>query len=125
LPTLFVNSPVLNESSIRNVGIFYKYRSTTRDFRPQLLFASEGIVATSHRMVTSPLSERPFLFVRGFRISSIQSLKPRATKEFIQREWFTLGGCDFQDGSMDEIIPEALWRTLVADPGPSGTATPL
>jgi hypothetical protein len=75
-------------------------------------------------MVTSPLSEWPFLFVRGFRISSIQSLKPRATKELIQREWFNLGGCDFQGGSMDEIIPEALWRTLVADPGPSGTATP-
>jgi hypothetical protein len=85
--------------------------------------ASNSLIAR-YEIGSSPIQQRAPIIFRGFRADGIQSLGPRAVAGLIQREWLTLGGCNSETNSIDEI-PEAFWRTLVADRGPSGSVTPL
>jgi hypothetical protein len=82
--------------------------------------ASRGTMPTF--TISSPKSpESPrSLFVRGLYIDTILHLSPRAEDGIIQYEWLELGQCDITH----EKIPEAFWRTLVADRGPNGSFTP-
>ena len=61
------------------------------------------------------------LFVEGFRIDTILKLGPRAEGGIIFHEWLELGGC----AVATETVPEAFWKTLVADRGPNGSIVPL
>ena len=85
--------------------------------------ASNSLIAR-YEIGSSSIQQRASIMFRGLRADRIQSLGPRAVAGLIQREWLTLGGCNSETNSIDEI-PEAFWRTLVADRGPNGSVTPL
>lgn len=82
--------------------------------------ASRGTVPTfsapSPQSSESPRS----LFVRGLHIDTISELGPRAEDGIILREWLELAQCDVTQ----KEVPEAFWRTLVADRDPHGTFAP-
>ncbi|KAI5859745.1 heterokaryon incompatibility protein-domain-containing protein [Durotheca rogersii] len=59
--------------------------------------------------------------VSGFVINSVLEVGFRATGGIIQKEWIDM--CGWQEG--DYLVPDSLWRTLVADRGPGGTPAPL
>ncbi|KAN0114446.1 Heterokaryon incompatibility protein (HET) domain containing protein [Hyaloscypha variabilis] len=88
--------------------------------RHNLYNTSRGTMPTF--TISSPKSpESPrSLFVRGLYIDTISHLSPRAEDGIIQYEWLELGQCDITH----EKVPEAFWRTLVADRGPNGSFTP-
>ena len=58
------------------------------------------------------------LFVKGFRLGEITRLSGTVAAGVIQEDAFALGGWPLKDEPKD--VPERLWRTLVADRGPSG-----
>lgn len=62
------------------------------------------------------------LCVNGIRVDTIARLGPRASEGIILYEWLQLGGC-VRTGA-NYTVPEAFWRTLVADRGPNGTMPP-
>jgi hypothetical protein len=88
--------------------------------RHNLYNASRGTMPTF--TISSPKSpESPrSLFVWGLHIDTISHLSPRAEDGIIHYEWLELGKCDITH----EKVPEAFWRTLVADRGPNGSFTP-
>jgi hypothetical protein len=62
------------------------------------------------------------MFVKGFKLGSIDEIGPRASQGTILYEWFELGGCDI---SADGVTtPGEFWRTLVADRGHDGCKPP-
>lgn len=65
---------------------------------------------------------RKSLSVTGHFLDTISTLGPRCSEGVIQYEWLELGKCI--DTDTTETVPEAFWRTLVADRGPSGTNAP-
>jgi hypothetical protein len=74
--------------------------------------ASRGTVADFDPF-SQPYDSPKSLHVRGFRIDTISKLGPRAEDGIILHEWLELGGV------VGEIVPEAFWRTLVADRSPN------
>ncbi|PMD16537.1 hypothetical protein NA56DRAFT_312472 [Hyaloscypha hepaticicola] len=84
--------------------------------------ASKGTIAW-YKINPNPTQRQASIIFRGFRADKILRLGPRAVVGLIQREWLTLGGCNSETDSIDEI-PEVFWRTLVADRGPNGSVTP-
>jgi hypothetical protein len=83
--------------------------------------ASRGSVAAFWKIGSrQSFDNTKSLFVRGIRIDTISKLGPRAEEGIILHEWLELGGCD----SASEIVPEAFWRTLVADRGPNRSDAP-
>jgi hypothetical protein len=80
--------------------------------------ASRGTVAHFHLGLGQSHDSPKPLFVRGFRIDTISKLGPRAEDGIILHEWLELGGV------VGEIVPEAFWRTLVADRSPNGSVAP-
>jgi hypothetical protein len=84
--------------------------------------ASRGTVA---KFTVSPLQSAGLsrsLNVRGFRLDTISKLAPRASEGIILYEWLVLGGCKKE--GLHHTVPDAFWRTLVADRGPHGTMPP-
>ncbi|RYO95986.1 hypothetical protein DL765_011724 [Monosporascus sp. GIB2] len=57
--------------------------------------------------------------VSGFRVGPIEKLYPRAADGIILMEWIRAFGW-----RQERIVPDHLWRTLVADRGPGGTPAP-
>jgi hypothetical protein len=80
--------------------------------------ASRGTVADFHLGLGQSRDSPKSLFVHGFRIDTISKLGPRAEDGIILHEWLELGDV------VDEIVPEAFWRTLVADRSADGSVTP-
>jgi hypothetical protein len=82
--------------------------------------ASRGTLA----QIDAPISASTLtLTVTGFRLDIIATLAPRASEGIILYEWLSLGGC--KKNSRHQItVPDAFWRTLVADRGPMGTMPP-
>ncbi|KAG4427563.1 hypothetical protein IFR05_016954 [Cadophora sp. M221] len=70
---------------------------------------------------TSP-DKRKLLVVTGFRLDIISKLGPRASEGIILHEWLQMGGC-ITSKEVD-TVPDAFWRTLVADRGPNGSNAP-
>lgn len=78
----------------------------------------------SPRIVSSPCSPTSpkSLFAKGYRFDTVAKLGPRASEGIILQEWLQLGNCTLSDEI--DPVPEAFWRTLVADRGPRGTHAP-
>ncbi|KAE8454442.1 hypothetical protein EG329_000064 [Mollisiaceae sp. DMI_Dod_QoI] len=71
------------------------------------------------------------LFVKGLQIGTIKETTPRAAQGMLFKECFDLAGFDskwWQDRQQwaEDVprIPEAFWRTIVADRGPDGANPP-
>ncbi|KAH7071335.1 heterokaryon incompatibility protein-domain-containing protein [Paraphoma chrysanthemicola] len=60
------------------------------------------------------------MIVSGFQLGTISELGNRAAAGTLHSEWVDMSG--WQPG--DKVVPDMLWRTLVADRGPDGTRTP-
>lgn len=58
--------------------------------------------------------------VSGFAVGRINEIGFRSVGGTIYTEWIEM--CGWRPG--EEFVPDHLWRTLVADRGPGGTATP-
>lgn len=80
--------------------------------------AARGTCADIRQQSTSPKS----LLATGFGLDIISRLGPRASEGIILKEWLELGGCTISDE--EDTVPEAFWRTLVADRGPNGASVP-
>ena len=65
---------------------------------------------------------RKSLVVTGFRLDTIAQLAPRASEGIILYEWLQMGGCI--TSKEFDIVPDAFWRTLVADRGPTSSHAP-
>jgi hypothetical protein len=84
--------------------------------------ASGSSRATVQTESYASLNNRKSLVVTGFRVDTISKLGPRALEGIILCEWLELGGCFISDNI--DIVPEAFWRTLVADRSPNGSNPP-
>ncbi|KAF8851221.1 hypothetical protein BDZ45DRAFT_155158 [Acephala macrosclerotiorum] len=62
------------------------------------------------------------LYAKGTCLDTIEKLSPRAAQGMILQECLDMGG--WTDEIELEKVPDELWRTLVADRGPSGTNAP-
>ena len=82
--------------------------------------ASRGTLAPIDRL---PSASTLTLTVTGFQLDTIAKLGPRASEGLILYEWLQLGGCT-KNSRHQITVPDALWRTLVADRGPMGTMPP-
>ncbi len=82
--------------------------------------ASRGTLA----QIDSKISASTLILrVKGFKLDTIDTLRPRASEGIILYEWLKDGG--FMKSSRHQpTVPDALWRTLVADRGPMGTMPP-
>jgi hypothetical protein len=80
--------------------------------------ASRGTVAYFRVGLNPSYYNAKSLFVPGFRIDTISKLGPRAEDGIILHEWLELGDV------VGETVPEAFWRTLVADRSPNGSVAP-
>jgi hypothetical protein len=87
--------------------------------------ASRGTKATARLKSQSSFANdrSKILSVRGIRVDTIAKLGPRASEGIILYEWLQLGGCT-RNSRHQITVPEAFWRTLVADRGPMGTMPP-
>ena len=63
------------------------------------------------------------IYVHGFRIDCIQQISHRLYEGLIPYEWLVLGGWrqQIEDG---DVIPDELWRTLMANCAPDGNIPP-
>jgi hypothetical protein len=69
--------------------------------------------------------KRKSLLVTGFAIDTIAKLGPRCSEGIIQYEWLELGDCTSTlNNTTSDSVPEAFWRTLVADRSPNGSNAP-
>ncbi|OWP00044.1 hypothetical protein B2J93_8615 [Marssonina coronariae] len=75
----------------------------------------------AYRVADLP-SQAKALHVTGVRLDTIARLGPRASEGIILYEWLQLGSCIISDEL--DIVPDAFWRTLVADRGPNGSNAP-
>jgi hypothetical protein len=82
--------------------------------------ASRGTLAPIDLLTTASTLT---LTVTGFKLDTIAKLGPRASQGLILYEWLQLGGCT-KNSRHQITVPDALWRTLVADRGPMGTMPP-
>ena len=66
------------------------------------------------------------IYVRGFRIRTIEQISHRLYEGMIPREWLTLGFRTMNSNGTEDAsdIPEALWRTLVANRTSDGRDPP-
>lgn len=64
-----------------------------------------------------------FLYVKGFQVDVVQKVSSRIAGGLLLRESLIMGGWDEPEGDLSEV-PEALWRTLVADRSPEGGNPP-
>ena len=65
------------------------------------------------------------IYVRGCLIDTIEQVSHRLFEGMIPVEWLYLGGFKDRKGKFTEMTPTPLWKTLVADRGPSGQKAPL
>ena len=66
------------------------------------------------------------MLVRGFRVGRIQQISHRLYEGLIPYEWLVLGGWRQRshDSEEGDIVPEELWRTLVANRTSDGMDPP-
>ena len=65
------------------------------------------------------------LYVRGFKINTIEQISHRLYEGMIPREWLELGGWRATtEGDDEDNLPDGLWRTLVGDRTPDGAPPP-
>ena len=60
------------------------------------------------------------LHVKGFHIDTIKKVSPRVLEGVVQRECLEMGGWYGTNEARLRSLPEELWRTLIADRGPTG-----
>ena len=67
------------------------------------------------------------MYVRGFRVGWIQQISHRLYEGMIPYEWLVLGGWRQRSHDSEErdIVPEELWRTLVANRTSDGIDPPI
>lgn len=65
-----------------------------------------------------------FLYVKGFQIDVIAKVSSRIAGGLLIRESLVMGGWDDTEDLSIQTVPEALWRTLVADRSPEGDNPP-
>jgi hypothetical protein len=63
------------------------------------------------------------LFVKGFRLQSIDKVSSRVLDGVIPKEAYEFAGWDPSDKNVDKV-PDMLWQTFVADRGPNGLPPP-
>jgi hypothetical protein len=100
---------------------------TTEQIQTESRVSPETINEDSQDEVASPKPsfQRPRKFdgtlsVKGFPLAKIKRISGRISQGLIQREALEMGGWS----PKSKMLPEKLWRTLVADRGPSGTNAP-
>ena len=66
------------------------------------------------------MADEPILLVRGYRLGMIQEVGDRCVNGNIPRDWHLMGQWDRSQGQ----VPDAYWRTIVADRGLHGERPP-
>lgn len=84
-------------------------------------FASVGAFTNTATENNTP-SVVFFLYVKGFQVDVVQKVSSRIAGGLLLRESLIMGGWDDPE-DLNEV-PEALWRTLVADRSPEGGNPP-
>jgi len=64
------------------------------------------------------------LNLKGFQLASITVNSGRVIRGMINRDWLRYGGWKSSDSSEKNLVPDKLWRTLVADRGSDGGNPP-
>lgn len=73
---------------------------------------------------TKHLSNQNLLPLRGFKLARITTISPRNTGGVILRESLVMGGWNRTEQDASGIVPDKIWRTLVADRDPDGQIPP-
>jgi hypothetical protein len=91
----------------------------------QPIYHASGITRPVAKFGTGPNNYDGSLSVKGFRLDKISSLGSRNANGLILSESLRMGGWDVHaNGYLPSLVPDKLWRTLVANRGHDGTRYP-
>lgn len=89
-------------------------------------YNASGDLKPSYRMEKIAQPKQMIMYVKGIRLDVVTKLSPRVAEGDILQECLEMGGWTpnkWDDDEKHTMVPDALWRTLVADRGPDGTNT--
>ncbi|KAG0647891.1 Heterokaryon incompatibility protein [Hyphodiscus hymeniophilus] len=105
----------------------HKNYSATLELKPDIEFGPRGVDVQA----VGAKEYDGLLFVKGLQIGKIKKTTPRSSHGMIFKEAFEIAGFDRECWEENEWwaenvsrVPDAFWRTIVADRGPDGANSP-